>query len=312
MISIILAFHDGNKDQAERFLRHFKIPPPKGCRFFLETQVRNQNPELLPAGWEWMTDFLDVKTKWSDGEPNADGANSMWQQAAREACRLKIGPWLWLEPDCAFLNPEAHSILSEEYYRAGKSYMGGFAPSKTVRMSGVAVYAQDTSRNCPKAMMTRELAFDVAGDQEFKKLGVHFTDLIADQFRCPPFTDQSDFNARVPREAVLHHGDKSGSIYPFIGGTSYEPQPEVIHMGDPVVFQRVPDRPDQITDMLNQKANDTPVVLTVVQHLDCIMELVGDSKPKRAMLYGELQKRGIECGRKPKKPALRKETAKAH
>lgn len=309
-MTVILPFHSGDRDQAVRLISQIQSFGTQG-RFFLLTQKANQDPALLPPGWEWLTDWNAYSSKWSSGTVDATGPNMMWQQAARDACRIKVGPWLWLEPDCAPLSPNWLSALEAEYQRGNKPFMGGVAPTGG-RMSGVAIYPQNTAQMCLEAMTTRELAFDVAGQREFNKRGIHLTPLIADQFRCPPFADQADFNARVPREAVLHHGDKTGSIYPFIGGTSYEPQPEVIHMGDPVVFQRVPDRPDQITDMLNQKANDTPVVLTVVQHLDCIMELVGDSKPKRAMLYGELQKRGIECGRKPKKAALRKTTAKAH
>lgn len=307
-MTVIIATHSGDRDQAVRLINQIQAFNTQG-RFFLLTQKANQDPALLPPGWEWMTDWLDVKTAWTKGVPDASGPNAMWQQAAREACTRKLGPWLWLEPDCAPLKADWLSCLENEYRRAGKPFMGGLAP-KGGRMSGVAIYPQDASRICVKAMTAGELAFDVAGAEEMRAKGIHITALIADQFRCPSFTSQADFSTRVPREAVLHHGDKTGSIYPFIGGTSYEPQPEVIHMGDPVVFERIPDRPDEITDLLNRKANDIPVVLTVVQHLDCIMALVGDSKPKRAMLYMELQKRGIECGRKPKKAKPKSALAK--
>lgn len=305
MLNVILPFHAGDRDQALRLIKHIQSLSPQGGDFYLMTQQQNADPAMLPVGWNWIIDYLNVKSNWSSGETpppgqeDASGPNAMWTQTAREMCRLQKGPWLWLEPDAVPLRSDWLEALDAEYRRCGKPFMGGMAP-KGERMSGVAVYHQNTARTCERAMRCGRVAFDFVGAQDFLRMGVHFTPLIADHFRCDPFKDETDFNARVHREAVLHHGDKTGSIYRFIGGTRYEPPQEVIHMG--TVFERVPERPDEITDMLNQKANDTPVVLTVVQHLDCIMSLVGDSKPKRAMLYAELQKRGIECGRKPKKP----------
>ena len=307
-MNVIIPFHAGDFDQAKRLIDWIQFLGPQDGKFFLMTQQQNADPALLPAGWEWMIDYLNVKSEWSKGTVDASGPNAMWTQAAREMARRAQGPWLWLEPDAVPIRNDWLALLTAAYQRGGKPFMGGIAP-KDGRMSGVAVYHQNTAKTCERAMRSGKIAFDYAGAGDFLRQGVHFTDLIADHFRCDSFTSQEDFDRRVPLNTAIHHGDK-GSLYQFararLGGKKAEAvtaaitneAPVVEEIDFPIKFQRQPDRPDEITDMLNGKANDIPVVLTVVQHLDAIMALVGDSRPKRAVLYAELQKRGIEAGRK--------------
>lgn len=373
-MNCVIPFHSGDRDQALRLIKHIQFLGPQGGDFYLMTQQQNADPAMLPVGWNWIIDYLNVKSNWSSGETpppgqeDASGPNAMWTQTAREMCRLQKGPWLWLEPDAVPLRSDWLEALDAEYRRCGKPFMGGKAP-KGERMSGVAIYHQNTARTCERAMRCGRVAFDFVGAQDFLRMGVHFTPLIADHFRCDPFKDEADFNARVHREAVLHHGDKTGSIFRYIGGTRYEPPQEVIHMGEittpadvyamthgigigpgpfanvaPVEFQRIPDRPaepeivpaceaDQIlsgldlstvpTEMLerfigNRFIHHIDVCLagTELNHrqepgrksfkalmesrLDWIIEQLGKGD-NRQQFYAALKKRGIECGRKPKK-----------
>jgi hypothetical protein len=361
MLNVILPFHSGDRDQALRLIAHIQNLGTREGNFYLMTQQHNIDQAMLPAGWKWIIDYLNVKSDWRTGVNDASGPNAMWAQTAREMCRLQKGPWLWLEPDAVPLRGDWLEALEAEYLRGGKPFMGGVAP-KEGRMSGVAVYHQNTSRMCETALRSGKIAFDYAGAGDFLRWGVHFTPLIADHFRCDPFKDEADFYARVHREAVLHHGDKSGSIYQHIGGTRYEPQPEVIHMGerpahsikelmnskptgfainsreavaaqeaiarsaetffevekigtgDPIIFELHPPNPTNgMTEALNQKMQelyrDDQWPDGMLPRLDWIMEHIGEDRKKRALLYAELQKRGIEAGR-PKRKKAAKQLAK--
>lgn len=319
-MTVILPFHAGDRAQAQRLIAWMQQLGPQPGQFFLLTAKENQDPAMLPVGWQWMTDYLNYKSQWSQGVVDATGPNMMFQQAAREVQRMNLGPWLWLEPDAAPLCADWLSQLTAEYQRAGKPCMGGAAPTGK-RMSGVAIYPQNVSRSCPKAMMTREIAFDMAGAEEFAKLGIHFTPLIADQFRCEPFKDQADYDQRVPAGTVLHHGDKTGSIIELakarLNGVRYEPQPEVIHTGEPPKLTTTSpqeaamlsslDTAELVDSVAAMNGNRTGLAemsaaQSIRHHLDLIMSAVGDDHKRRAVLYAELQKRGIEAGRKkPKK-----------
>lgn len=326
-MNVVIPFHRGDADQAQRLISAIlSFGPYPAHRFFLMTQQGNQRPELLPDGWTWLTDWLDVKADWANLK-DASAANAMFTQTAREMCRLNTGPWLWLEPDCAVRRGWLDAI-SDEYQRGGKPFMGGYAPTDQ-RMSGVAVYPWNTSRLCHIAMASGKIAFDYAAADEFRKFGVHFTDLICDQFRCDPFKEQSDFNARVPQEAVLHHGDKTGSVQQFMGGGSGATPSGA--PASPIHFERVPPNPtDAITPILNQKLAEVAAALPV-QAVKMPIQLqpgteesfsdgmnrrlnwiVGqlDQGDRRQQFYAALKKRGIEAGRK--KRALPKKPAKAH
>lgn len=351
-LSVVIPFHSGDRNQALLLIEWIQFLGPQEGRFFLLTQAKLQDPAILPVGWQWLTDYLDIKADWQN-LVDASAANAMWTQAAREMRRLQAGPWLWLEPDAVPLTRNWLSILESEYRRGGRPFMGGHAPKGDGmdRMSGIAVYSQDTSVMCQNAMLSGKVAFDYFGAADFKNRGVHFTPLICDHFRCSPFTSQADFDARVPREAVIHHGDKSGSIYPFakarLTGSPEAPffvapkSPDkdgfepAVFLSSPVIIQRVPDRPDEITEMLKARmAEQIPVAAAATvspdfefkmaiepetpedflnamrRRLDWIMQQVGDDKKKRAKLYEALQGHGIECGRK--KRALKKKGAAAH
>lgn len=316
-ISVCLPFHPGDRDQALRLIEWIQFLGPTEGRFFLMTQQKLQDPAILPVGWEWLTDHLDIKANWKDLK-DASAANAMWTQAAREMTRLQAGPWLWLEPDAVPLTRNWLSALSEEYRRGGRPFMGGHAPKDGhERMSGVAVYEQNTSRTCRSAMLSGHVAFDYFGAEEFKRLGVHFTPLICDQFRCDSFKDQADFDARVPMGTVLHHGDKSGSIYQFLparlGLAEYETSQGTVFIPacskfaqENVIIQRVPDAEDPITDMLRQRQAEQEALPEsfpdgMRTRLDWIIQQVGDDKKRRAKLYEALQAHGIECGRKKRK-----------
>lgn len=360
-MTVVIPFHGGDRDQALRLIEWIQFLGPQPGRFFLMTQAKLQDPAILPAGWEWLTDYLDIKANWKDLK-DASAANAMWTQTAREMCRLQAGPWLWLEPDALPLTRDWLSALAEEHRRGGKPFTGGHAPGNDGRMSGVAIYDQNTSRICRLAMQSGHVAFDYFGAEDFKRQGIHFTPLICDQFRCDPFRSQEDFDARVPLQSAIHHGDKTGSIYEFAEVSlmaadvtekeqrrlqsakekeEYDKSPEAAARARSVadrlrkmpIFVRVPDRPDEITDMLNQRMaeqeksaitealNDTArfnpqagVNLGLMDQfpfgmkarLEWIMQQVGEDKKRRAKLYEALQAHGIECGRKKRKQKTKK------
>lgn len=336
-MNVIIPFHSGDFDQAKRLIEWIQFLGPQDGKFYLMTQQQNADPALLPAGWEWMIDYLNIKSEWSKGTVDASGPNAMWTQAAREMARRAQGPWLWLEPDAVPIRRDWLALLTAEYQRGGKPFMGGLAP-KDGRMSGVAVYHQNTAKTCERAMRSGKIAFDYAGAGDFLRQGVHFTDLIADQFRCDPFKDGEDFDRRVPPATAIHHGDK-GSIYKFARarlGMAREHEvteaitkeaPSLKDSDFPIKLERQPNedpvvpaldtelRPSEVADLLNrQERFDARCLNESVEdglnrRLDWIMYHFGSTR--RPVLYAALKKRGIECGRKskPKKSRVAKAAA---
>lgn len=291
-MNIVISFHKGDIAQAVRLIDRIESLGKTSGSFFLLTTAALQDPAMLRSGWQWLTDYAQLDSDWSTGGKDASAANSVWRQAAREMMRLKSGPWLWLEPDAVPLCPGWIQSIQAEYERGRMPFMGGKAPTGN-RMSGVAVYHQNTPAIVIKPFTCDPWAFDYAGADDFKARGIHFTDLIADQFRCEPFKDAADFKARVPAGAVLHHGDKTESIYRVLAEMETLPSPELGREGG------------------EENANCSPVVSLPVskpfsqimtEHLDEIISRIGGDPSKRQLFYAALKQRGIEAGRKKRSP----------
>lgn len=321
-LSCILAFHIGNRGQAIALLEWLAELGPQPGRFFLMCRQELQDPAMLPAGWEWMTDWDKIEGDWSAGGKDATGANSMWQQAAREARRLQLGPWLWLEPDAVPCRSDWMAGLAKEYEAANKCFMGAKRNTRRPQMSGVAVYHQDTAAMVPNALMAREMPFDQYAAADFVK-NAHFTALVVDEWRSGgEFTSKALFDGRVPKHTAIYHACKDGTIYDFLRARLFPKEQETLGVvGNPDDQLRIDGASSHLEALYSQPrkiTDDTvPIPYFVPEsftagtraRLDWIMAQVGTDSGKRQLLYAELKKRGIECGRK--KRGLRKATATA-
>lgn len=122
----------------------------------------------------------DWKTEdqWRD----ARGPNWMFRQAADHFALIRQGPWLFLEPDCWPVTPDAFDLVEAEYdlvaRPSGKIFMGTIINQPTMpeiprRLNGIAVYPENTPFHghtlCQMQMYNqtgKEVAFDIAGANE--------------------------------------------------------------------------------------------------------------------------------------------------
>lgn len=228
-MNFAVPFHEGDKDQAQRWLswveelggmgRHrLWLMPVKG----LTTDFKTGLP------FEVIKDGSGIRTDWSKGDGevrDAAGANSMIRQLCWHFYLAKAGAWTFMEPDAIPLREGWHDAWEDEYNQARKHFMGALVPGKPGQypdhLTGVAVYSERTVELSKLMMLPThakvdgserivELAFDVAAAPDILKQ-CHRTKLIQHVFRGPPFTDIRDLG-RIDREAVIWHSDKDGGL----------------------------------------------------------------------------------------------------
>lgn len=232
-MNIALAFHSGDRDQAERWLawcaelggvsnHNLFLMPAKGVT------VPGEGKQSPFKSVTVVRDEMGITSNWSAGNQAvrcASGANSMFRQFARYFNGRKLGPWMFMEPDAIPLCPEWADRLEAEYLACGKRYMGGLVQVVNVPVhgTGVAIYPENAAHSewlmMPKSATFGtdevEVAFDVAGAKDVLA-SHHNTQLIQHVFRGPSFTSQEQFERDVRSDAVLFHTCKDGSILPFL------------------------------------------------------------------------------------------------
>lgn len=96
-----------------------------------------------------------------------NGPNVAFQSVAKQM--VKYGaPWLWLEADAMPMKKDWLLVLEEMYVRAGKPFFGPIVPGAG-HMNGVGIYPPDTPTRIPKAMLTKNLAWDAIMKPEMIK-----------------------------------------------------------------------------------------------------------------------------------------------
>ncbi len=148
------------------------------------------------------------------------GPNLAWQTTARH---MKSS-WLWLEGDAIPLKSDWLAQLASTYVRHRKPFMGAVVPHMG-HCNGVAIYPQDTAQRCPKAMTATTLAWDYVMREEMiqdchdaSNLIFHVWSLVKGQPHphqegAPVhFASWKDVQCWIPRDAVLAHRVKDGSL----------------------------------------------------------------------------------------------------
>ncbi len=150
------------------------------------------------------------------------GPNMAWQQVARYML-VTNRSWLWLEADAIPLKPDWLTRLDAAYAHCGKSFMGAIVPNMG-HCNGVAIYPLDTALRCPKAMVTTTQAWDYVMRDEMiddcydaSDLIFHFWGVVNDRPHpqygsAPHFKSLSDVKRWIPKNAVLMHRCKDGSL----------------------------------------------------------------------------------------------------
>lgn len=150
------------------------------------------------------------------------GSNSLFFAAAKHIEKEHLGPWLWMEPDAAPLEPRWLDRLESAYANCGKAFMGHVYKCDSpnlprVNLSGIAVYPEDAWSRLQQ-WSDSPLAFDIACAYVTVP-AAHHTSLIehfwGTEEQPPTFTPGQPntllFNAISPH-AVIFHRCKDASL----------------------------------------------------------------------------------------------------
>lgn len=148
--------------------------------------------------------------------------NHAFQRSAQYVANKYDCPWLWLECDAIPLKDGWLDALEAEYIRCGQKFMGMLVNVTTVQgqsipthMSGVAIYPGNLPGHSVNIMRCGGIAFDMAGAEEVLPQA-YFTNLIQHKYQAPSITRDEEFNAWVPKEAVLFHQQKTPQLIEYL------------------------------------------------------------------------------------------------
>jgi len=145
-----------------------------------------------------------------------------WQHAAR-TMQAMGRPWLWLEADCVPLRSSWLHELQTEYDRCGKPFCGPIVVTQG-HMNGTAIYPAATPTMLPRTMSHALNAWDCECKDEMganvygSRLwclawAVERGKLVPDGAgELPSFPPNSPLLHQIPREAVIFHREKSGTL----------------------------------------------------------------------------------------------------
>ncbi len=233
-MNIAMAYFKGDRELAIKWLNWVKELGGLGNHklFLIRAFDCDPIPEVLP--------FTEVKDEecqtepkgqqdWQSREPmrSASAPNSMFRQLAWKFYNEKLGPYLFIEPDCIPLVTGWHDKLWDEYVRGGKPFCGAKVLIESVpeHLTGNSIYV-DVPELAPSLVRRTnwtpagqprsfELAFDIAGAREVLQK-CHFTTLIQHKFRFKGFESRYEFDAVIDKNAVVFHSDKKGTIYKYL------------------------------------------------------------------------------------------------
>lgn len=188
-------------------------------------------------------------------------------------------PFFWLEPDAVPMTPRWAALLEEAYFAANKSFFGFTKMVKHLHpdgsayhkdgddmLMGVAIYPPRISQDSEikplfnnlgrRGSLGLKTAFDLYLRWVFKLRGVHSTNLITDLWRTCNYRNQGGqiicdavegekyaVGGVVPKEAVVVHGCKDGSLHRLILGPK-----EPVKMAFVDLSYQKPDEPVKVVE----------------------------------------------------------------
>jgi hypothetical protein len=178
-------------------------------------------PDSVNA-WAKLTRFRENQgiTGWPQG-PNACFKQINWFY---HHGKLK-GPFFWLEPDCIPVVPDWLDLISDEYKRGGKPFMGAIVePDSHLgrigrvprHMTGNAVYPEKAYELAPRIMEATHTCWDVLAASQILPQ-CHPTTLIQHDWRRPEIKDRQELSKILLPNTALFHSDKYGAIARILG-----------------------------------------------------------------------------------------------
>jgi hypothetical protein len=176
-------------------------------------------PDSVNA-WQTVTRFNENSgvTGWPDG-PNAVFKQVQWFYYHK---RLS-GAFLWCEPDCIPVSADWLDLLSDEYVRSYKPFMGGLVDVRSTtgvrtppHMTGNGIYPERAYSLAPALMEAHKTPWDVYAAQQILRQA-HITHLIQHDYRHPKIKSTQELRSLLHPSTVLFHSDKYGAIIELLG-----------------------------------------------------------------------------------------------
>lgn len=173
--------------------------------------------------------------------PTPTPPNTGWPAACnfsfRRACSIMDHnfdqSWLWFEADCVAVKPDWLEAIEDEYFEAGKPFMGSVIGGMG-HINGTAVYPPNAVQYAP-SILTCNTAWDVAIAKEIIPEFTHPSRTIQhcrvlENCRChdahggpPRFTSMDDL-AAIHETTCMFHPSKDGSLIRFLRLRKRNPQ----------------------------------------------------------------------------------------
>lgn len=249
----VLPFIEKEMEQVKSFIKRSHELSGQISRTIYLLPIKGLNtfgiPHHAANAFEEVNFIMDSEGKTSDWRGrekirNAAGPNSLFRQASWFFYLQKVGPWLWLEPDCWPHTENWFYDLEQEYFNAGKPFMGAKMeiPGGNQYLNGVGIYpwnaVQHSAELITETMWQQhpeyEVGFDVAGGKEVLQKA-HITRKI----QLVGHLALGDLAIRP--ETVLSHGQIPLATDFLDGhGAAGEPQTEVFPDASPHAAPGVP------------------------------------------------------------------------
>lgn len=155
-----------------------------------------------------------------DGWPQ--GANYFFRLATSWLQNKPFRYFFWTEPDAIPLKAGWLDAIEAEYKTCSKKFMGDRVEVKDVplHMSGIGVYPNPIYNFAGVAYMMHDVAWDVAAAPQIVPQ-THWTRLIEHAWRHPQFTNDSEIETQIRKEAVIFHSSKDGSLIDLLRGRKH-------------------------------------------------------------------------------------------
>lgn len=225
----VLAFYQGDKDQAERLSQWIlDLGGAKGHTLLLVRDKDVSGDEQLQANFRQAFDEVTIIEPLPDAYRSwPASANAAFQFAARYIENNKLAPyWFWIESDLAPLVPGWLGKIEADHLRARKPFTAADVnvPGIERHASGIAVYPQQMTKYAGLALIAHETAWDITAAQQILP-NTNFTPLIAHSWdrdteaklrnRTARFENYEQVEREVFQphpQAVVYHADKTDSL----------------------------------------------------------------------------------------------------
>lgn len=216
---VVLGYCDKDEDQAARLASWIKeLGPYPGHTLLVARDISSNIRPFANVGFDRVDEIQISNDAWRHWP---ESCNNVFGIAARHISELMAGePFLWLEPDVVPLRPGWLNSIQMEYQKCGAPFLGDFVSVHTPEldvpdhMSGVAVYPGNMTQHAGMALISHEIAWDVAAAYQIVPR-MATSKLILHSWKHRPFNNhdmiQGEIYATKP-ECVLFHADKSGSL----------------------------------------------------------------------------------------------------